>query len=127
MSGSSINLEPIRNRHPSEAESIKRLEDVLATAFSTKSGPRYRWTLDRMCNLVSPRSRDELALILGELVARGMLDYEIHVESPESHEVIGRFQSLKEVPDEVLDRSRDIRIPVSADSLRFIYAQPRSG
>lgn len=125
MSGSSINLEHIRSRHPSEAESIGRLEGVLATALSHASGPRYRWTLDRFCDLVEPRSRDELALILGELVARGLLDREIQVESPSSHEVIARFHDLKDVPDEIQDTSRDIRIPVSADTLRFIYAQPR--
>src|SRR5687767_10069965 len=113
MSGFSIKLEPLLKAHPSEAEAIHRLEALLRDAANERQ--RKRWNLDRLCDLVEPRSRDEFSLILGELVRTGILDHEIQVESPSTHIVVGRFRDLSEVPVEIHDKSTDLHIPVSPE------------
>lgn len=122
MNGSSISLEPLLNEHPTEADCIRRLEHLLSNAST--AGGRHRWTLDRLCDLVRPRSKEELAVILGEVVALGLLKPEIHVESPRTHAVIARFDDLRDVPEELPDASTGLRVVVAPEDLRLVYVRP---
>jgi hypothetical protein len=124
MSGSSISLEPLHKKYPLEAESIEKLGDLLSK--SRQQVGRYRWTLDRLCDIVQPRSKAELSLMLGYLVKNGALNYEIQIESPSTHAVIAHLRHGDKIPKEIHDTSTDTRIPVSPDALRFVYAAPGS-
>lgn len=122
MSSSSISLEPVRKEHPAESESIRRLEDLLHNAFGQQQ--TYRWTLDRLSDLVHPKSKAELGIILGSLIQQGLLEYEIQVESPEGG-VIRRFKELSQVPRELFDPRTGTHIEVQPQFLRFVYAVPK--
>ena len=96
-------LEGIRREHPGQA-----------TEF----------TLDRLCDLVQPKTREELALTLGELIQQGKIKQVIRVESPKIPGAIKDFGSLNEVPQFIHDWRTDREIEVSPDDLVVLYVVP---
>jgi hypothetical protein len=123
MNVSSINFEPLLKAHPKEAESIGRLEGLLKS--SAKEPAQHLWTLDRLCDIVQPKSRDELSLILGDLIQKNLLDYEIQIESPVTHQVVKRLKTIKKAVTEIVDSSTGMRIVVTPEDYRFVYAYPK--
>ena len=112
-----MNLERIANKYPSEREAIARLEEL----FAKEKGARAEYTLNSLCDAVQPKSREGLALALGELVQQGELKRVIRVVSPTSQGGIGDYSSLDEVPPCIHDWRTDLGIEVRPEDLRVIY------
>lgn len=115
---SSISLERYRVRHPSEVEAIDRIEALL------KKGEKRYLTLDQFADLVSANSRDELALLLGELAGAGFIDLKLEVRSPKTRAPVRGFRSFSEIPRVLHDQTTDTDFVVSLDDVRAIYGMP---
>jgi hypothetical protein len=115
---SSINLEHFRNRHPTERGALTRLESLLA------DGQLRRLTLDQFADLIGANSREELALVLGELAAAGIIDVALQVRSPVTRQPLARFKALDEIPRVIHDATTDTDFEVNLDDVRAIYAMP---
>jgi len=87
---------------------------------------KAEYTLDRMCELVEPQSREELVLALGRLVQSGKIKRVIRVESRTTHGGIGDFENLKDVPPVLTDKRSGLTMEVTPDDLRLIYVVPAS-
>jgi hypothetical protein len=117
---SSINLERFRNRHPTERDALTRLEPLL-------SGPTTRRvTLDQLADMIAANSRDELALVLGELAANGLIDLHWQIRSPITRQPVARFKEVAEIPRMLHDVTTDTDFEVNLDDARAIYLMPRS-
>jgi hypothetical protein len=112
---SSIKLEPFRSRYPKERDAIEKLETLLG-------GEHRSFTLDELASKVHPKSRAELAQILGEIVAVGLMNLVFEVRSPATKEPIKDFPSPADIPKEMIDESTNRRFVVSASDVRPIYA-----
>jgi len=115
---SSINLQGFANKYPDEKEAIRELERLLNSPQTTS---KHEFTLDRLFDIVGPSSREELAIILGELVSNDILKLVIRVESPTTSGGIGDFDKLEAVPDRIHDWRTDRRINVTAENIRVLY------
>lgn len=87
-------------------------------------GQTTEFTLDRLFDLVQPKTKEELALTLGELVQQGKIKQVIRVESPQTRGSIKDFNSLKDVPQFIHDWRTDRQIEVSPDDLVVLYVVP---
>jgi hypothetical protein len=112
-----MNFESIASKHPSEEEALEKLRDLLSKAKRKEE----EFTLNRLCDLVAPNSREELAIILGEMARGGLIKLVVRVVSPSAQGGIGDFPTLDEVPDVVHDWRTDSEVQVSPENLRVIY------
>jgi len=112
-----MNLESIANKYPSERAAFAKLQRLL----SEHSGDHSEFTLDTLCDMVQPRSRDELAIALGELVRKGKIKKVVRVVSPTTQGGIKDYDSLEKIPHFIHDWRNDIEIEVNADLLRTVY------
>lgn len=115
---SSISLERYKSRHPSEREAITRLETLLG------DGKERRLTFNRLAELLNANSEDELALVLGELAAAGIVEYALEVRSPRTNEPLRNFHTLAEIPAVLHDATTDIDFTVTPDDVSAVYALP---
>lgn len=113
---SSISLERYRVRHPSEHDTLDRLQSLL------RSGDAGRYTLDQIAEQLSAHSREELALILGELAAAGLLNLTLEVRSPETFQPVSEYSSLDQIPPVIPDRTTGRSFNVKLEDVRPIYA-----
>ena len=111
-----MKLERYQARHPSEREAITRLQALL------KDGKSYRFTLDQLAEKLDANSRDELALILGELSAAGLVEFELQVQSPSTKQPLKGFKSLNEIPAVLHDTTTDTDFHVDLEDVRPIYS-----
>lgn len=116
---SSTRLERFQTRHPREREAIARLEALLSS--SAEAPEPYRFTLDQLADEVHAKSRDELALILGELSAAGVVDYWLQVRSPITKQPIAGYRSMREIPRVLKDKTTDSEFIVDFDNVLGIY------
>ena len=112
-----MNFESIVSKYPSEQEALAKLKDVLSGA--KQQGAEF--TLNRLCDLVAPRDREEFAIILGELARHHFIKLVVRVVSPRTQGGIGDFSTLDEVPQVVHDWRTDSEIEVSPENLRIVY------
>jgi hypothetical protein len=112
-----MNFESIASKYPSEQEAIAKLRDILHRANRQEA----EFTLNRLCDLVTPRDRDEFALILGELTRGGLIKLVVRVVSPSTQGGVGDYSTLDEVPDVVRDWRTDSEVHVTPENLRVIY------
>ncbi len=115
---SSINLGNYRTEHISEKESFTKLEQLLG------DGKPRRLTLDQLATMIGARSRDEWALILGELASDGLIDFYLQVRSPSSNQPLANYSSLAEIPSVLHDMANDTDVEVTMDNIRPIYSFP---
>jgi hypothetical protein len=108
-------------KYPKERASVESLEDFIRTR-SAKGTAIY--TLERLSEIAKPSSYEALALVLGELVQRRILDLVIRVESPGSRGGIGDYHTLLEVPSQIQDWRSDTMIKVTPENLRVLYRIP---
>lgn len=78
------------------------------------------FTLDRLYNLTSPKSKLILAKILNFLVDSEDLSVIFRIESP-SFGGIADFKSSIEIPKEIHDWRRDVMMPVTQDDILVLY------
>ncbi|MFH1499915.1 MAG: hypothetical protein ABII82_19055 [Verrucomicrobiota bacterium] len=78
-------------------------------------------TLDQLADEVNAQSRDELAMILGELTAAGLMEYELQVRSPHTNQPLRGFKTFGEIPKFLPDKTTDSKFEVSLDDVRPIY------
>ena len=115
---SSISFNQLAKRFPDEAETIRRLAKLVTSPGSV--GKVY--TLDRLADLLETNSREDLALILAELVRAGVLRLFVRVESPSSRGGIGDFDDIDKIPDTIHDWRTDRELQVTPEDLRVLYA-----
>jgi len=97
-----------------------QLEQIL----SKQRGKALEFTLEELCDLVKPKSREELVLALGDLVRTGKIKQVIRVVSPKTQGGIGDYETLDDVPSVANDWRTDTQIEVTPDDLRVIYILP---
>jgi len=112
-----VNFESIASRFPSEREAIAKLREILGKANRQEA----EFTLNRLCDLVTPRDREEFAIILGELARSGLIKLVVRVVSPSTQGGVGDYPSLDDVPEVVHDWRTDSELHVSPENLRVIY------
>ena len=115
-----MNFEAITENSPGDRETLLKLRDLL----SKHADRRAEFTLNDFCDEIEPKSRELMAVILGEFVRRGWLKLIVRVESPTKGGGIGEFDSIDAVPDFLYDERADRRIEVDPDDLRVVYATP---
>jgi hypothetical protein len=116
-----MNFAQLINRPASGASLTRKLEKVLRP---NPPKPEY-YSLDRICELVEPQSRDELILALGKLVRSGRIEKIIRVVSPTTHIGIKEYTSLDEVPKVVPDTtSTGDEVEVTGNNLQLLYVVP---
>jgi hypothetical protein len=115
-----MNFDSIINSHPTERDAIKRLKQLLERHVGT----RTEFDLNRLCDLVRPKSREELSIALGELARQGQIRQILRVMSPKVHGGIGDFESLAEIPRFMLDSRSDLQFEVTPDDLQVVYVLP---
>ena len=108
------------SKHPTGAMLTHKLEKVLRPQ---PLKPAY-YSLDRICEEVEPKSRDELILALGKLVRSGRIKKIIRVVSPTTQGGIGDFNSLEEVPKVIPDYFTGNSVEVTPNNLRLLYVVP---
>lgn len=102
-------------RFPAERRAIENLVELL-------SSKRFREvTFDHLVARLNPDSIENLAFILAELTASGILDRVIRVESPRDKGGIQDYSSLKDIPTRIHDWRTDEDVDVTPDTLRVIY------
>jgi hypothetical protein len=116
---SSINLDHYRARHGGELNALGKFESLLQT------GRKYIVTLDQLADLVGANSRNELALILGELSSDGLVDFELQIRSPSTRERIAGYKNIKDIPSTLHDTTTDTDFTVSFDDVRPVYKFPK--
>jgi len=99
---------------------MKKLDEIL----NANPNRRSEYTLERMMELIEPRDRDELILALGNLVHSGRIQKLIRVVSRRGQGGIGDFDSIEQVPSEMLDSRTGVNVEVTPDDLQFIYVVP---
>ena len=107
----------IADKYPSERVAITRLQRLL----SKRSGEHSEFTLDTLCDLLHPQSRDELAMALGELVRKGRIKKVVRVVSPTTQGGIKDYDSLDKIPRFIHDWRNDTEIEINPDLLRTVY------
>ena len=112
-----MSFESIANRYPSERAATTKLEEILARPL--RAGEEY--TLNSLCDLVTPQDRDTFAMLLGDLARAGFLKLVVRVLSPGTQGGIGEYATLDEVPEVVHDWRTDSELHVSPENLRVIY------
>jgi hypothetical protein len=112
-----MNFESIVSKHPSEGEAIAKLRDILVG--TKRQGDEF--TLNRLCDLATPNSREEFAIILGELARGGLIRLIVRVISPSTQGGIKDFSTLDEVPEVIHDWRTDLEVHVSPENLCVIY------
>jgi hypothetical protein len=115
-----MNFERVTSKHPSERAAIVRLGKLL----EKYSGQRTEYSLNRLCDEVSPKNRDAFTSALGELVRQGTLKLVFRVLSPGTEKGIKDFESLDEIPDVLDDFRTGTRIEVTPENLRAVYVAP---
>jgi len=99
---------------------MHKIEEVLQPQPLRKT----EYSLDRICELVEPRSRDELILALGKLVQSGRMKRIIRVISHATQGGVADFNSLEEVPRVIDDGRTGLSMEVTPNDLRLIYVVP---
>jgi hypothetical protein len=110
-----MNLESLTAKYPSERPAMTRLAQLIST------GEHKEYTLNRLCDLVEPKSIENLAGALGELVRSGEIKLVIRVISPSTQGGIAEFSSIDDVPAVVHDWRSDKDVEVRTDNLRVVY------
>lgn len=118
---SSISLERYRIRHPNEVAAINGIESLLSKDAD------LALTLDQFAEMVQANSREELALLLGELAGAGLIDVVLEVRSPKTNAPVRGFKTLAEIPRELYDQTSDTNFRVSLDDVRPIYGLRKQG
>lgn len=112
-----MSFESIASKHPSEGEAIAKLRQLLTT-------PRRQaeeFTLNTLCDLVTPRDREELAIILSELARTGLVKLVVRVMSPSKQGGVRDFPDLAQVPEVIHDWRTDTQLQVTSENLSIIY------
>ena len=112
-----MNFESIASKFPSEQEAIAKLREILSKADREEA----EFTLNRLCDLVVPRDREEFAIILGELARGGLIKLVVRVVSPTTQGGVGDFSDLAQVPQVIHDWRTDTAVQVTSENLRIIY------
>jgi hypothetical protein len=112
-----MNFGLIADKYPTEREALARLDELLAHL----SPSDREFTLNRLCELLHPRSREALASVLGELVRQGVFKLVVRVVSPATQGGIKDYESLEAVPDSIHDWRSDREIEVTPELLRVVY------
>ncbi len=112
-----MNFERIADKYPAEREALDRLERLLEQG----SASRPEYTFGFLCDLLRPRSREGLALVLAELVHAGRLKRVVRVVSPTTQGGLGDFDGIEAVPAHLHDWRADLQIEVRPEDLRIIY------
>jgi len=113
---SSVNLGNITSKLHEGLGTTARLNKL---ASSWRPGEVY--TFDHLYHQILPSSVSNLALILAELVQRGLLEKLVRVESPITGGGIEDFPSIEEVPDRIYDFHSDRMIEVEPENLRVLF------
>src|SRR5512140_1230980 len=111
-----MNFERIADKYPSEREALGRLRQLVEPGSASKR----EYSFSHLCDLLRPRSREGLALVLAELVQCGRLQRIVRVVSPTTQGGIAEFSSLEEVPPFLHDWRADLQIEVRAEDLHII-------
>lgn len=112
-----MSFETIASKHPSEREAIAKLREILYRPNRQEA----EFTLNRLCDLVTPRDREEFAVILGELARGGLVKLVVRVISPSTQGGVQDYSTLDEVPEVVHDWRTDSLLHVGPENLRVIY------
>lgn len=102
-------------KYPGEKRTLKRLETLTGKEQS------HEYTFAHLYKKLAPSSPEALALILEELVRRGMLQRVFRVESRASSGGIRDFSSLMEVPERIADSRTEEQFSVAPDDVRVIF------
>lgn len=123
MNTFSVDLNAITTRFASERKAVKRLGDLLKSAYADeqKGEPAPEYTFDHLLSVLEPSSPEVLSLILAQLVKNGEIRKVIRVESPKNKGGIGDYPSILEVPTTIHDTRADKQIRVTPDLLRVVY------
>ena len=112
-----MNFGSIVDKYPTERDTIARLERLL----SSSAPADVEYTLNDLCELLRPRTREGMATVLGELVRGGVFRQVVRVLSPATKGGIGDFKSLEEVPRSLHDWRSDREVDITPEDLRVIY------
>jgi hypothetical protein len=109
------------SRHLTGRALMSKLDQILGARPRQK--PEY-YTLERLCELIEPRDRDELIVALGHLVRSGKIKSLIRVVSPFTQGGVADFRSLEEIPPVITDWRSGLVMEVKPENLRIIYVVP---
>lgn len=91
--------------------------------FAQPAAEAAVYTFNHLYEKVHPRNASQLALVLAQLVANGVLRQFVRVQSPQTRDVIGDFPSIVDVPAEVHDIYSDTILEVQPDNLSMMYTR----
>ena len=101
---------------------MSRLDEILGASRRRKRAEYY--SLERLVELIEPQDRDELIVVLGQLVVSGKIKSIVRVVDPATQGGIGDFPSLNEVPPVIFDFRSGMQMEVKPEDLRFLYVVP---
>lgn len=107
------------HEHPANAHALVRLSSFLDEEMRD-STRRREYSVSRLVDIVAPVTIPKLASMLELLVAAGVFDRLIRVESP-AMGGIEDFISIVDVPSEIFDSHTGLMLAVTPDRLKLIY------
>ncbi len=113
-----IDLSGFREKHPSERDTVDRLQSLLN---QVQEDDKRVFDSPRLAELAKPSSALSFDLLLGELVAAGILESFVRVQSPTTGAGIGDYPSLKLVPPKILDRTAEQEIEPTIKDVQFFF------
>ncbi len=117
----SVSLDSTISRFPQERKALGRFSALLNSLTEERD-----YTFEHLYRKVRPSSPEVFALILADLVNRGLVTKLIRVESPVGKGGIADFSTLADVPQEIHDWRTDRDLPVQPENLRvFFKLQPQ--
>jgi hypothetical protein len=103
-----------------DSSSIKSpAREKLADVFRDAKQRQKELTLNRIAEQASPVDAEKLALLMLNLVNRGLAKRIVRVEGPEGG--IKDFASVVDIPPEILDWHTDREMHVTPENIKIIY------
>ena len=118
MSMSLTSFEALTANFPDEKEAILRIANLIEGGI--KSPSKTIFSTSRIISRAGQISTFTLASVLQQLEGEGILKKIIRLTSKDGIG-IQDYTSLAEIPDEVLDRSRDVYVVVEPEDLQIYY------
>ncbi len=119
MSTHSVNLELLTAEFPRDREAASRLVQHFTELAKRDGGRDKVYSVGKMFDIASPSSKDTLLRLLSRLVQQGLIDQFIRLEVNATGQ--GDFDSISDVPEEIVDRTTGETIEVRPDYLRLYY------
>ena len=97
----------------------ERLRQQLIALF--RNHPKNLYTPQQLYLSVRPSSPELMSVVLDELAREGVVRRIFRVESPRSHNGIGDFASITDIPPRIYDKNVEEEIEVEPSLIRPIF------